>query len=145
MSTPASSRRLAVTLTLGVAIVMSVVSGCGAGTRNTASASPVPLPAPIGTSQQISRDNLTHLWPLTVDHGTIECRANDQAVFIAPDGNTYALNDKAKTNGAENIELIRAAGADHSPISLGALRTKALALCSMNTDHPRTDSAATSK
>lgn len=122
-----SSRRWAVTV--GGALVMGVASGCGAGSGNPTSTAPVPLPTPITSSQQISRENLAYLWPLTVDRGTIECRAGDQAVFVAPDGRTYALNDTARAGGTADIEPIRATGADHSKISLGALRSEALGLC----------------
>jgi hypothetical protein len=126
-----ASRRSAAILTLGVTLLMGVTSGCGAGSRNPAQSSPVPLPAPTTTSQQISRENLAYLWPLTVEHGTIECRAGEQAVFVAPDGKTYALNDTAKADGAADIAPIQATGADHSTISLGALRGKALELCNV--------------
>ena len=47
-------------------------------------------------TQRISEKNLGYTWPLTVDHGTAECREGDQAVFTAPDGTTYALNDRAR-------------------------------------------------
>lgn len=110
--------------------MLGVTSGCGAGSRNPGT-SAVPLPAPTTTNQQVNRANLAYLWPLTVGHGTIECRAGDQAVFIAPDGKTYALNDAAEATGAADIAPIQATGADHSKISLGALRSNALRLCNV--------------
>jgi hypothetical protein len=123
-------RRWAAIFAVSVAII-GVVSGCGAGSRNPAHSSPVPLPKPTTNTQQISRENLAYLWPLTADHGTIECRAGNQAVFVAPDGKAYALNDTAKAGGAADIAPLQATGADHSKISLGALRSKALELCNV--------------
>lgn len=123
-------RRWAATVAVS-AVLIGVASGCGAGSRNPAQSSPVPLPEPTSNSQQISRENLAYLWPLTTDHGTIECRPGTQTVFIAPDGKTYALNDTAKAGGAADIEPLRATGTGQSKISLGALRSKALGLCNV--------------
>lgn len=123
-------RRWAATFAVSVAVI-GVASGCGAGSRNPAHSSPVPLPEPTTNTQQISRENLAYLWPLTTDHGTIECRAGDQAMFVAPDGKAYALNDTAKAAGAADIAPLRATGANQSKVSLGALRSKALELCNV--------------
>lgn len=72
---------------------------------------------------------VAYLWPLTVDRGTMECRPGAAAVFVAPDGTAYALNDIAAEAGLASIEPLRATGSSGDKISLGALRSKALALC----------------
>ncbi len=103
--------------------------GGGSGAKDAAHPSPVPLPEPTSNSQAVASQNLGHLWPLTVDNGTIECRAGELAVFVAPDGKSYALNDKAEQSGLASIEPLRANGAGGDKISLGALRSRTLQLC----------------
>ncbi|WP_174186748.1 DUF2511 domain-containing protein [Nocardia barduliensis] len=110
-------------------LLATCACGGGSGPKNPAHPTPSPLPAPTSSSQAIRSENLGYLWPLTVDHGTLECRPGDQAVFIDPGGAAYALNDNASDAGVADIEPLRATGADHDKISLGALRTRALALC----------------
>ncbi|MFG3617278.1 DUF2511 domain-containing protein [Nocardia sp. NPDC047654] len=106
-------------------------SACGGGSGPKNPEHPVPshLPPPTSSSQTISSENMGYSWPLTVDHGTLECRPGDLAVFIAPDGTVYALNDNASTAGITSIEPLRATGAGGDKISLGAMRSKTLALC----------------
>lgn len=106
-------------------------SACGGGSGPKQPAHPIPsvLPAPTSSSQAIASENMGYLWPLTVDHGTLACRPGDLAVFTAPDGTAYALNDNASDAGFADIEPLRATGADGDRISLGALRSKALGLC----------------
>jgi hypothetical protein len=106
--------------------------GGGSGPKDPAHPVPSPLPTPISSSQAISSENLGYLWPLTVDRGTLECRPGDLAVFIAPDGTAYALNDNASTAGIASIEPLRATGAGGDKISLGAIRSKTLALCHLS-------------
>lgn len=86
---------------------------------------PVPLPSPSGNTQPISRANLAHLWPLTVDAGTLMCRDGEDALFVAEDGTAYALNGQASQHGYASISAIEADGAH-----LGAMRSLALKLCS---------------
>ncbi|MFG2445252.1 DUF2511 domain-containing protein [Nocardia fluminea] len=107
------------------------ISACGGGSglENPAHSIPVPLPEPTSSSQAVASENLGYLWPFTVERGTIECRAGEQAVFLAPDGTAYALNDKAEQAGLPNIEPIRANGAGGDKVSLGALRSRAVGLC----------------
>lgn len=119
---------------LGCAVAAAFVLALGAcsgggGRADPVVDSPVPLPAPNGASQQVGEENLAHLWPLTVPRGTMECRKGDQAVFVAPDGQTYALNDRASSAGYQSIEPIRADGSGGDKVSLGSLRSKALGLC----------------
>ncbi|MFI9406675.1 DUF2511 domain-containing protein [Nocardia sp. NPDC052316] len=108
-----------------------VVSACagGAGPMSPAHPTPVPLPEPTSSSQPVASENLGYLWPFTVDRGTIECRAGDQAVFVAPDGKPYALNENAEQAGVPSIEPLRADGSDGDKISLGAVRSRTLQLC----------------
>nr|2MVO_A Chain A, Putative lipoprotein [Microbispora sp. ATCC PTA-5024]6QFP_A Chain A, Putative lipoprotein [Microbispora sp. ATCC PTA-5024] len=101
----------------------------GGGRADPAHRSPVPLPSPTSNKQDISEANLAYLWPLTVDHGTIECLPSDNAVFVAPDGTTYALNDRAEKAGHPPITPIRAKGSGGGYISLGALLSTTLNLC----------------
>ncbi|MGY1947782.1 DUF2511 domain-containing protein [Nocardia asiatica] len=118
--------------TLFTCLLAGLLATCacgGSGPRNPAHPSPSPLPPPTSNSQAIRSENLGYLWPLTVDHGTLECRPGDQAVFVAPGGAAYALNDNASDAGVADIEPLRATGADNDKISLGALRTRALTLC----------------
>ncbi|PXX66369.1 uncharacterized protein DUF2511 [Nocardia tenerifensis] len=103
--------------------------GGGSGRPNPSHASPVPLPEPTSSSQAVAAENLGALWPFTVDHGTIECRAGEQAVFTAPDGKSYALNDRAEQAGLPSLEPLRANGSGGDKISLGALRSRTLQLC----------------
>lgn len=100
--------------------------GDGPGPAHT---SPVPLPTATGTSQAVSSENFAYLWPLSVDHGTIECGTGDQAVFVAPDGARYALNENAESAGVQSIEPLRTGPPGKEKISLGALRSRALSLC----------------
>ncbi|MFI5493474.1 DUF2511 domain-containing protein [Actinoplanes sp. NPDC051859] len=109
------------------AAVLLAATGCGAGTRDAAPA--VPLPAPSSTAQQVSAENFGHLWPLSVDHGTIECRPGTQAVFVAEDGTEYALNGKAEQAGIRSVDDIRAQGSSASDVSIGALLTRTMKLC----------------
>lgn len=121
-------RVLLVGATCGGALVISACGG-GAGQRDAARSSPVPLPEPTSSSQAVGSENLGSLWPFTVDRGTLECRAGEQAVFIAPDGKTYALNDKAEQAGVPGVEPLRVDGSGGDKVSLGAVRSRALRLC----------------
>jgi hypothetical protein len=115
-------------LTVGLAASLALVTACESGS-NTSDATPVPLPPPSGTTQPISEQNLVHLWPLNVDHGTIECRNSKDAIFVAPDHKVYALNKEAENSGVPSIEPLRRTGADGGKISLGSLLSNAMALC----------------
>ncbi|GGL46748.1 DUF2511 domain-containing protein [Nocardia jinanensis] len=110
-------------------VVLLTACGAGSGPAEPGHRSPVPLPEPTSNTQQVSGENLGYLWPLTVERGTLECRPGDQVVFVAPDGGSYALNDKAEQAGIPGIEPLRATGADGDAISLGAMRSGALGLC----------------
>ncbi|MFE0021751.1 DUF2511 domain-containing protein [Amycolatopsis sp. NPDC059021] len=113
-----------------VALGLALTAACGgSGANNPPNSAPVPLPKPTSNRQEVSRQNLAYMWPLTVDHGTMECRPGPQAVFVAPDGKAYALNDKAAEAGIASIEPLRATGADNDKISLGSLIGKTLSLC----------------
>jgi hypothetical protein len=123
-------RRAHLVLALMAGAGLSVaLAGCGAGASTPAQTSPVPAPKAVGSTQQISNQNLGYLWPLSVDHGMIECRAGNQAVFTAPDGKTYALNNQASLAGFAAITPIRTKGAAGGNIGLGSLRSHALRLC----------------
>jgi hypothetical protein len=100
------------------------IGACGLHDDPYAGQTAVPLPTPTGTRQAVAEENLLHLWPLTVDHGTIECRDRQYAIFIAPDQKEYALNEAAEREGYQSIDRIRRPKA-----SLGALRGHVLALC----------------
>jgi hypothetical protein len=113
-----------------LAVAALFLAGCeGGGSAHPANKTPVPLPSPSGSRQEISDANLAYLWPLTVDHGTIECLPSDHAVFVAPDSKTYALNNRAKEAGYPPITPIRAKGSGGGYISLGALLGDTLKLC----------------
>ncbi|MFB8273970.1 DUF2511 domain-containing protein [Nocardia colli] len=118
-------------LLVGIACCALMISACGggAGVKEAAGSSSVPLPEPTSNRQAIASENLGSLWPFTVDHGTIECRAGVQAVFVAPDGKAYALNDNAEQAGVTAVEPLRAKGSGGDKVSLGAVRSKALRLC----------------
>lgn len=119
-------------LLIGVAscgALMISAYGGGAGAKEASQSSAVPLPEPTSNKQAVASENLGSLWPFTVDHGTIECRAGVQAVFVAPDGKAYALNDKAEEAGVTGIEPLRAKGSGGDKVSLGAVRSRALRLC----------------
>jgi len=105
-----------------------LVTACGAG-RSSSSGPVQPMPARSGNIQPVAAVNLGHLWPFSVDHGTLSCQGSDEALFIAPDGTKYALNDKALQAGFLKADPIRAKGASGSQVSLGAVSSDALALC----------------
>jgi hypothetical protein len=123
---------MAVRRTAVAVLAILAMAGCGpggSGRADPAYRTPVPPAPPQGGRQALSSQNLAYLWPLTVERGTIECRDATNAVFVAPDATAYALNDDAMKAGYPSIEPLRARGADSSPISLGALRSRALGLC----------------
>jgi hypothetical protein len=122
-------RRTALLTTLTAAAALLLAACGGSGTSNPASSHPEPLPSPTSTAQRMSAKNLGYTWPLTVDHGTAECRKGTQAVFTAPDGTVYALNDRARDAGYRDIGPLRAKGDGGDPISLGSLLGKTLKLC----------------
>ncbi|MFF4694221.1 DUF2511 domain-containing protein [Streptomyces chattanoogensis] len=106
------------------------LTACGGGGRTEPhTTDPVALPSPTGTKQKMSEKNLGYTWPLKVDHGTAECRKDNQAVFTAPDGKTYALNDRARNAGYRDIDPLRSSGDDGDKVSLGSLLSKTLKLC----------------
>ncbi|MFI9050787.1 DUF2511 domain-containing protein [Streptomyces sp. NPDC053427] len=106
------------------------LTACGGGGRSAPhTTDPVPLPSPTSGKQKMSEKNLGYTWPLKVDHGTAECRKDNQAVFTAPDGTTYALNDRARNAGYRDIDPMRASGDDGDKVSLGSLLSKTLKLC----------------
>ncbi|MGW4561590.1 DUF2511 domain-containing protein [Streptomyces sp. NPDC004561] len=111
-------------------IALLALTACGSGGRTQPETkNPVPLPSPTSTKQSMSERNLGYAWPLTVDHGTAECRRGDQAVFTVPDGTTYALNDRARRAGYRDIEPVRASGKGGAEVSLGTLLSRSLKLC----------------
>lgn len=114
-------------LSLLLCLCLLAAAGCGPDKGPYAGRTAVPLPKPSDTRQSIDESNLLHLWPLTVDHGTIECRDRQYALFIAPDGTEYGLNEVATRKGYPSIEKIHRA-----KVSLGALRSHTLALCTPN-------------
>ncbi|MEV6562026.1 DUF2511 domain-containing protein [Nocardia sp. NPDC051756] len=118
-------------LLVGIVCGALTISACGggSGTKEAAQSSSVALPEPTASSQAVASENLGSLWPFTVDHGTLECRPGVQAVFVAPDGKAYALNDKAEEAGVAGVEPLRAKGAGGDRVSLGAVRSRALRLC----------------
>lgn len=119
----------AVSGTLVAAVLLLGACGGGAGREDPAVENPSPAPSAKNGRQQIGAENMGHIWPLTVRNGTISCENPDRALFTAPDGDTYALNDRAAQAGHRDIGPLRAEGANGEPISLGALRSKAMALC----------------
>lgn len=125
-----TGRTRLLTLTgLGVLIAVAL-AGCGAGLAHPQRTHTVPLPAPHGHTQAVSSANFGHLWPLTVSHGQLQCRAGTETVFVTPAGRIYALNRNASLAGVPHITRIRASGAFGGSVSLGALLDTALRLCS---------------
>jgi uncharacterized protein DUF2511 len=126
MSLPGSRSTRSLLLAVVAALALA---GCGAGPRNPGSTSAVPLPPPTASRQAVTQANFGYLWPLNVDHGTLECRATDQVVFVAPDAKAYALNDKAEAAGLPKIDPLRTSGSQAADVSLGALLSTGLGLC----------------
>ncbi|MFD5298580.1 DUF2511 domain-containing protein [Streptomyces mutabilis] len=112
----------------GLSLLMLTACG-GSGRTDPDTTDPVPLPSPTSTAQQMSEKNLGYTWPLTVDHGTAECREGDQAVFTVPDGTTYALNGRAREAGYRDIGPVRATGDGGDKVSLGPLLSRTMGLC----------------
>ncbi len=107
-----------------------LLAGCGTASPGEDSGrTAVPLPPATGASQPISEKNLLYLWPFTVDHGVIECRGGNQTVFVSPEGKAYALNQEATTAGIPDVGPLRRGGTGGGKVSLGAIRSHALALC----------------
>lgn len=119
---PRQGRPGRVTLATAVGTVALVMALAGCGPDDTPA--PVALPSPTGSTQAISRTNLAHLWPLTAEAGTLTCRNRQDALFVAPDGRAYALNDQAGHDGYHSIDKISDNGKP-----LGAIRSLALGLC----------------
>lgn len=112
------------------ALTLLSLAACGGGGRSdTGGDEPSPLPSPTATKQVISEKNLGYMWPLTVDRGTAECRDGDQAVFTVPDGTTYALNERARKAGYDDIAPVRATGEGGDKVSLGVLLSRTMKLC----------------
>jgi hypothetical protein len=107
-----------------IAALSACEHGNSTGNSTGNSAGYAPLPKPTGTEQVVAANNFGRLWPVTVPSGTIGCRADDAAVFIAPGGKAYALNERAREHGYADVSEIRA-----EDVSLGALRSDALRLC----------------
>ncbi|GAA2978647.1 DUF2511 domain-containing protein [Actinokineospora diospyrosa] len=114
---------------VAAAVALLALGGCAAGRSDPQTTSTVPLPAPEGSTQRVSEANFGYLWPLTVNEGTVECRNETEVVFITPDGTTYALNEKAESAGAQKIDPLRAEGSQGQEISLGALLSTGIKLC----------------
>ncbi|MGW1145062.1 DUF2511 domain-containing protein [Streptomyces sp. NPDC002454] len=106
-----------------------VLAACGGGRAEPATKHPVPLPSPTAAAQRMSEENFGYAWPLTVDHGTAECRRGEQLVFTVPSGTTYALNDRARAAGYRDIEPVRADGDRGDKLSLGTLVSTSMRLC----------------
>jgi hypothetical protein len=122
-------------LSVAAVAVTALLAGCGAvGMDPEAGKSPVPLPSPNGNRQAIAKENLVHLWPLTVDRGSIECRKDEQTVFVDESGKAYALNRKAEDAGVPKIDGIRRESEGGWQVGLGAMRSHALALCTTGKD-----------
>ncbi|MGH9129452.1 MAG: DUF2511 domain-containing protein [Acidimicrobiales bacterium] len=118
------ARRALAILAVGTSLV-ALATGCGL-TNSHFNSTTIPLAPRNGNQQAISRANLNHLWPFTVNNGTITCRLGPQgadAIFIAPDGKAYALNSRASQDGYPSLGHLR------NGTSLGAIRSLALALC----------------
>ncbi|MFG2141124.1 DUF2511 domain-containing protein [Streptomyces sp. NPDC048650] len=121
--------RFAAVLALSGLVLLGLTACGGGGRSGPHTTDPVPLPSPTAARQKMSEKNLGYTWPLKVDHGTAECRRDNQAVFTAPDGTTYALNDRARHAGYRAIDALRASGDDGDKVSLGSLLSKTLKLC----------------
>ncbi|MCM3886091.1 hypothetical protein [Frankia sp. R82] len=122
--------RFAVASALLATLTAVLLAGCGTATPgNDSGRTAVPLPPATGTSQPIAEKNLVYLWPFTVDHGMIECRGKNQTVFVSPDGKAYALNREATQAGFPDVDPLRRDGTGGAKVSLGAIRSHALALC----------------
>lgn len=106
---------------------LALTVGCGPG--DGPATEPVALPSVSTTTQAVAEANLVHLWPLTIDHGEIACTDKQYAVFNAPDGAVYALNEAARRHGYADIEPLRRRSGNGALVSLGALRSAALGLC----------------
>lgn len=111
-------------------LALLALAACGGGGRtDTGGDEPTPLPSPTSTKQVITENNLGFMWPLTVDRGTAECRKGDQAVITVPDGTTYALNERARKAGYDDIGPVRASGDSGDRVSLGVLLSRTMKLC----------------
>src|ERR1035437_1045237 len=94
--------RAALPTPLAVTALATTLAGFGPDDTSA----PGSLPSPAGSQQAISRANLAHLWPLTVEAGTLTCHDRQDALFVAPDGTAYALKDQASQDGYPSIDKI---------------------------------------
>ncbi|MFE0253644.1 DUF2511 domain-containing protein [Streptomyces sp. NPDC059010] len=118
------------TATALTGLALLALAACGGGGRtDTGGDEPTPLPSPTSTKQVITEKNLGFMWPLTVDRGTAECRKGGQAVITVPDGTTYALNDRARKAGYDDVAPVRASGEGGDKVSLGVLLSRTMKLC----------------
>ncbi|MEE1786411.1 DUF2511 domain-containing protein [Streptomyces sp. SP17BM10] len=122
-------RRPAALAAAALAALLLPLTACGVDRPKPATTSPTPLPSPSASVQPVAENNFGYTWPLTVDHGTLECRTGNRAVFTAPDSTAYALNDEASQSGLPSVEPVRLTGSDGHKVSLGPLLSRALKLC----------------
>lgn len=88
------------------ALLLLAFVGWDAGVGPFAPMFEKPAPKVEKVSQPVAKEQFRHVsraefesagheWPLTVDHGTIECR-NHRAAFVDPTGRRWALNGTAQ-------------------------------------------------
>jgi hypothetical protein len=123
------------TLTAAAVTGLVVLSGCGgtseAGPRPTAASwKPAPKPDP----SEVSKKSMGAAWPLTIDHGRLEC-IDGSVILVTSDGN-YAVNGTTKDNPhLKHVADIDEVWADDKDLGMGLkkdispLVDRGLALC----------------
>lgn len=65
-----------------------------------------PRPEIRSSSVAVNREQFLHTWPFTVESVTLSCRQDDHLIAVSPDGEEYAMNDKARAEGLPGPEAI---------------------------------------
>lgn len=84
--------------------------------------------------QVISADDYGKRWPLTVPKGSLRCEQPELVIFTDPDGNDWAVNGAAATEGYDEIDPIWADNPDikGTKKNIGPLIKDGLTLCKNN-------------
>lgn len=78
----------------------------------------------------VTKADLGDQWPLTVDHGELECQDPGSVLFTSPDGQVYAVNGTAKDHtDAADITAIWADADYGLKVDIGPLLDRGRALC----------------
>lgn len=79
-------------------------------------------------TRQLSSDDISDRWPLTVEPVTVACEPPKKALVIH-DGKRYAVNGVARASGYDGIDPLWKEGIDAPKVNIGPITDAALELC----------------